>query len=453
MVPGTIHEGGELGYALATAFGAALDNPDLIVACIVGDGEAETGPTATAWHSTKFLNPAGDGAVLPILHLNGYKIANPTIFKTMSDEELTKLFEGYGWHPLIVAGEDLDAAMADALTRAHTEIRELQESARAGRQPERPRWPMIILRSPKGWTGIKELDGVRIEGTSKAHQVPAMDAQTNPAHLEALEGWLHSYRPEELFEDGGPKPEIVATCPTGELRMGANPHVNSAYRPLTLPDLDAHAVDVEQPGAQKASALGALGSYLADVFRQNADERDFRIVCPDEVASNRLDPVFEAADHVYEWPLDPEVDTGHAPRRADHGDPLRAHLPGMAAGLRPDRPPRRVPMLRGVHPDRRRDGQPVREVPEDVARRGAVAQARRLAELPSDVRRLAPGPQRLLAPDAGLHQLHAQPQGGQSPGSTCRPTPTRCWRRCARAWSRRTASTSSSPPSTRCPSG
>ena len=316
IVPGTIHEGGELGYALATAFGAALDNPDLLVACIVGDGEAETGPTAGAWHSNKFLDPAGCGAVLPILHVNGYKIANPTIYKTMSDEELTKLFEGFGWHPLIVAGEDLDGAMANALDQAHGEIRELQEAARGGHRPERPRWPMIILRSLKGWTGIKELDGLRIEGTHRAHQVPAMNARTNPEHLRALEDWLRSYKPEAMFdESGAPHPDVLALCPTGDLRMGANPHVNGGRmrRPLRLPDLSAHAVEVPAPGAANDSALQALGKYLADVFRLNEAQRNFRIVCPDEIASNRLGAVFEATDHAYEWPLDAEIDTGHAP--------------------------------------------------------------------------------------------------------------------------------------------
>ncbi len=315
IVPGTIHEGGELGYALATAFGAALDNPDLLVGCIIGDGEAETGPTAGAWHSNKFLDPATCGAVLPILHVNGYKIANPTIFKTMSNEELTKLFEGYGWHPLIVEGDDLDARLAAALDQAHGEIRELQNAARSGSRPDRPRWPMIVLRSLKGWTGIKELDGVKIEGTSKAHQVPAMEARTNPEHLHALEQWLRSYKPEELFSDGVPIPEIVAACPTGDRRMGANPHVNGgAMRmALKLPELEKHAASVSAPGVETSSALGQLGSYLADVFRLNDAEANFRIMCPDEVASNRLGAVFEATDHAYEWPLDPEIDTGHAP--------------------------------------------------------------------------------------------------------------------------------------------
>jgi xylulose-5-phosphate/fructose-6-phosphate phosphoketolase len=315
-VPGTIHEGGELGYALATAFGAALDNPDLIVACIVGDGEAETGPTAGAWHSNKFLDPATSGAVLPLLHLNGYKIANPTIYKAMSNDELTKLFEGFGWHPLIVEGDDLDAALAGALDTAYGEIRELQSNARDGGRPERPRWPMLIVKSPKGWTGPKELDGVKIEGTSKSHQVPAMQAKSNPEHLKALDEWLRSYAPEELFDEkGAPIPDLVAACPSGDLRMGANPHVNGGklLKPLKLPELEKHSLEVTTPGAETGSALLQLGDYLADVFRLNADERNFRIVCPDEVASNRLGAVFEVEDHAFEWPLDPEIDTGHAP--------------------------------------------------------------------------------------------------------------------------------------------
>jgi xylulose-5-phosphate/fructose-6-phosphate phosphoketolase len=314
IVPGTIHEGGELGYALATAFGAALDNPELLVACIVGDGEAETGPTAGAWHSTKFLDPETCGAVLPILHVNGYKIANPTIYATMSNEELTKLFEGFGWHPLIVEGEELDGALASALDTAYQEIRELQDSVRGGSRPERPRWPMIVLRSPKGMSGIKELDGIRVEGTSKSHQVPAMQAKTNPEHLAALEGWLRSYRPEELFdEQGGPSAEVLAMCPTGDKRMGANPHVNGGKMrvPLKLPELGAHARAVAAPGAGADSALEALGGYLADVFRLNDEQRNFRIVCPDEVASNRLGAVFEATGHSYEWPTDKSISTDY----------------------------------------------------------------------------------------------------------------------------------------------
>ena len=306
MVPGVIHEGGELGYALATSFGAALDNPDLIVACIVGDGEAETGPTATAWHSNKFLDPATSGAVLPILHVNGYKIANPTVFAAMSDEELTKLFEGYGWHPLFVAGDDLDGALAGALDTAHAEIRQLQTASRNGSRPERPMWPMIVLRSPKGWTGIKELDGIQIEGTSKSHQVPAAKARTDAGHLEALEGWLRSYKPEELFQGGEPAPELLGLVPEGDLRMGANPHANGGKlrKPLELPQLDAHAVEVDgNRGRVRASALEQTGSFLKDVFELNAEAQNFRIVCPDEVASNRLGKVFEASKHAFEWPL------------------------------------------------------------------------------------------------------------------------------------------------------
>jgi xylulose-5-phosphate/fructose-6-phosphate phosphoketolase len=316
MVPGTIHEGGELGYALATAFGAAFDNPDLIVACVVGDGEAETGPTAGAWHCNKFLDPATSGAVLPMLHLNGYKIANPTIFKSMSDEELTKLFEGYGWHPLIVQGDDLDASLASALDTAYGEIRELQESARGGNRPARPRWPMLVVKSPKGWTGPKVLDGIRVEGTSKSHQVPAMQAKSNPEHLEALESWLRSYQPEELFDEkGGPAEALLNACPSGDLRMGANPHVNGGklLKPLKLPEAGKHAIDVARRGETQGSALMQLGEYYADVFRMNDDEKNFRIFCPDEVASNRLGAVFEATDHGWEWPLDPEIDVGHAP--------------------------------------------------------------------------------------------------------------------------------------------
>jgi xylulose-5-phosphate/fructose-6-phosphate phosphoketolase len=315
IVPGTIHEGGELGYALATAFGAALDNPDLIVACIVGDGEAESGPTAGAWHSNKFLDPATSGAVLPILHLNGYKIANPTIYHSMSDEELTKLFEGFGWHPFIVDGDDLDSALADALDQSYSEIRGIQDASRNGNRPERPAWPMIVLRSPKGWTGPKEVDGVQVEGTAKSHQVPAMKAKSDPGHLKILEDWLRSYKPEELFkEDGTVIDAIRNACPQGDLRMGANPHVNGGKmrKALKLPDASAHAVEVNSPGVDTGSALEACGGYLADVFTLNEEERNFRIVCPDEVASNRLGKVFEVTDHAWEWPLLP-IDTGHSP--------------------------------------------------------------------------------------------------------------------------------------------
>lgn len=317
LVPGVIHEGGELGYALATAFGAALDNPDLLVACIVGDGEAETGPTAGAWHSPKYLDPAGSGAVLPILHDNGYKIASPTIFGTMDDEELTALFTGYGWRPRIVdvLRGDPDAQFAEVLDACHREIRDLQEAARGGQRPSKPRWPMIILRSPKGWTGIRELDGKPVEGTWRSHQVPAADARDNPEHLAVLEAWLRSYRPEELFdEQGRPAPDIVDLCPEGERRMGMIPQANGGRLrvPLHLPSLENQAVKVGAPGESTASATTVAGQWLAGVFTQNTDQANFRIVCPDELTSNKLDAVLGVTARAYQWPTQPH-DEGVAP--------------------------------------------------------------------------------------------------------------------------------------------
>jgi xylulose-5-phosphate/fructose-6-phosphate phosphoketolase len=310
-VPGTIHEGGELGYALSTAFGAALDNPDLLVACIVGDGEAETGPTATAWHGTKFLDPATSGAVLPILHLNEFKISSPTIFATMTDAELDDLFTGYGYAPILVdveaAGEP-DVIMAEAVDQAYEAIRLIQREARAG-AVERWQWPIILLRSPKGWTGPAEIDGVPVEGTYRSHQVPAKDARTNPAHLAVLETWLRSYRPEELFDaDGQPEPDILASCPEGDRRLGMNPHTRGweRRRPLGLPPLREHVCVVARPGSTIASALEQAGAFLADVLRHSESERNFRIVCPDETSSNLLGAVFSATDRAYAWPVDEE---------------------------------------------------------------------------------------------------------------------------------------------------
>lgn len=308
-VPGTIHEGGELGYALSTSFGAALDTPDLIVGCIVGDGEAETGPTATSWHGTKFLDPATSGAVLPIVHLNGFKISSPSIYATMSDAELIDLFEGYGYTPHLVdveAVSDPDSAMADAMARIYDSIVAIQRRARAGER-ERWLWPMLILRSPKGWTGPAEIDGVPIEGTFRAHQVPAKDAATNPEHLKVLETWLRSYRPEELFDaDGCPASDILATCPDGERRIGMNLHTRGwqLRQPLVLPSLLDFALPVEHPGAITASALECAGEYLAEVLRRSESERNFRIVCPDELASNLLGAVFTATDRAYAWPVE-----------------------------------------------------------------------------------------------------------------------------------------------------
>jgi xylulose-5-phosphate/fructose-6-phosphate phosphoketolase len=300
--PGSIHEGGELGYSLSHAFGAVLDNPSLTVACVVGDGEAETGPLATAWHSNKFLNAATDGAVLPILHLNGYKIANPTILARISRTELDQLLRGYGWTPYIVEGHEpmaMHQAMAATLDRAVEEIRAIQQAARSGGNAERPRWPMIVLISPKGWTGPKELDGRRIEGSFRSHQVPITDPATNPAHLEVLEKWLRSYRPQELFDEQGRfKPELKALAPKGNRRMGANPTANGGglLRDLRLPDFADYAVDVAKPGAGGIGATHVLGRYLRDVAAKNAPQRNFRIFGPDETLSNGLEAVFEATN-------------------------------------------------------------------------------------------------------------------------------------------------------------
>src|SRR5215207_4723564 len=253
--PGSIHEGGELGYALTHAYGAAFDNPDLVVCCVVGDGEAETGPLAASWHSNKFLNPACDGAVLPVLHLNGYKIANPTVLARIPEDELRALLEGYGHAPRFVSGDDPEAmhgAMAAALDGAFEEIRAVQDAARAGGSPDRPRWPMIVLRTPKGWTGPGEVDGVQVEGTFRSHQVPLAALAQRPDHLRALEAWLRSYRPQELFDEAGAlRAELAELAPRGERRMGANPHANGGrlQRPLELPDFRAYAVDVPTPGA------------------------------------------------------------------------------------------------------------------------------------------------------------------------------------------------------------
>lgn len=318
-VPGSIHEGGELGYALSHAFGAAFDNPDLIVACVVGDGEAETGPLAAAWHSNKFLNPQHDGAVLPILHLNGYKIANPTILARIPDNELRALFIGYGYEPLLVEGDQPDAMhqrMALVLDDAMQRIRDIQTAARAGQagQQSRPRWPMIILRSPKGWTGPKQVDGLKTEGFWRSHQVPLAGLAGNPEHLNMLEEWLRSYRPEELFDAAGaPVAEILTTTPKGARRMSANPHANGGLlrKPLELPDVGQQAIVFSRPGTVKAEATRVMGDFLRAVMQANAEARNFRIVGPDETASNRLQDVFKVTDRVWmETILDEDTSLG-----------------------------------------------------------------------------------------------------------------------------------------------
>ena len=297
--PGSIHEGGELGYSLSHAFGAVLDNHDLIVACVVGDGEAETGPLATAWHSNKFIDPATDGAVLPILHLNGYKISNPTLLARITHEELEQLFRGYGWTPYFVEGHEPDLmheAMASTLDIAVEEIKRIRSEARKDGNSARPRWPMIVLKSPKGWTGPKVVNGLQIEGTFRSHQVPLSDPAKHPEHLILLENWLKSYRPEELFDERGRlNPELAELAPKGDRRMGANPHANGGIllRDLRMPDFRGYAVEVASPGIPGIGDTHVLGRFLRDVAKQNSDQRNFRVFGPDETLSNGLEALFE----------------------------------------------------------------------------------------------------------------------------------------------------------------
>jgi xylulose-5-phosphate/fructose-6-phosphate phosphoketolase len=312
QTPGSIHEGGELGYSLVHAFGAAYDHPDLVVACVVGDGEAETGPLATAWHSNKFLNPRTDGAVLPILHLNGYKIANPTLLGRMGDDELRDLFTGYGYEPHFVEGSDPQAmhkAMAATFDAVFDRIADIQEAARAaGAVVERPRWPMIVLRSPKGWTGPKEVDGLRVEGFWRAHQVPVSNARTDAAHRDILETWMRSYRPDELFDaDGAPLPDLWDMVPNGTKRMGATPYANGGLlkRDLELPDWRSYALDIAEPGTVTGEATRTMGNFLRDVVKLNEAARNFRLMGPDETASNRLDAVFDVTERVWMEEIEP----------------------------------------------------------------------------------------------------------------------------------------------------
>jgi xylulose-5-phosphate/fructose-6-phosphate phosphoketolase len=304
--PGSIHEGGELGYSLSHAFGAVLDNPGLIVACVVGDGEAETGPLATAWQSTKLLDPISDGAVLPILHLNGYKISNPTLLARIEDEELDQFFRGCGWTPYVVEGSDPDRMhelMASALDAAIEDIRSFQKNARENSDPARPRWPMIVLRSPKGWTGPKVVDGLQVEGTFRSHQVPLLVDAEHPQHVAQLEKWMKSYKAEELFDGTGRLiAELAALAPTGDRRMGANPHTNGGalLRDLRMPDFHEHAVDVPSPGAVDAQDTLVLGRFLRDVVEQNQAARNFRIFGPDETLSNLLGSVFEVTSRQWD---------------------------------------------------------------------------------------------------------------------------------------------------------
>jgi xylulose-5-phosphate/fructose-6-phosphate phosphoketolase len=301
--PGSINEGGELGYSLLHAYGAAFDNPDLLVCCVVGDGEAETGALATSWHSNKFLNPARDGAVLPVLHLNGYKIAGPTVLARIGKEELIDLFHGYGYEPYFVEGDDpplMHQLMAATLDKVIGDIKKIQSEARKDADAPRPQWPMIILRSPKGWTGPKMVDGLQIEGTFRSHQVPVTDLE-KPEHLKVLEQWMRSYRAEELFDENGKlEPELAALAPKGNRRMGANPHANGGLllKELKMPDFREYAVKVAQPGKSVEESTRVLGRLLRDVMKLNQENANFRIVGPDETESNRLSAVFEVTDRV-----------------------------------------------------------------------------------------------------------------------------------------------------------
>jgi xylulose-5-phosphate/fructose-6-phosphate phosphoketolase len=309
--PGSIHEGGELGYSIAHAYGAAFDNPDLLVCCVVGDGESETGPLAASWHANKFLNPARDGAVLPILHLNGYKIANPTIPGRMDDAQLTQLFAGYGYKPYFVEGHEpemMHQLMAHTLDSVVEEIHSIQHAARTGKSAGMPEWPMIIMRTPKGWTGPKVVDGKPVEGTWRAHQVPITDFASKPGHLKILEDWMKSYKPEELFDEKGKLiGELAELAPKGNRRMGANPHANGGLvlRDLAMPNFCDYAVPVPQPGTSIEEATRVLGKLLRDVMSMNAETKNFRVWGPDETASNRLDALYETTDKVFMEPLLP----------------------------------------------------------------------------------------------------------------------------------------------------
>jgi xylulose-5-phosphate/fructose-6-phosphate phosphoketolase len=328
--PGSIHEGGELGYSLSHAFGAAFDNPGLIVACVVGDGEAETGPLATAWHSNKLLDVEKDGAVLPILHLNGYKISNPTILARVGPEELEQFLGGCGWDPIFVEGDDpmkMHQLMAAAVESAVIRIRAIQKRARSSKDATRPRWPMIVLRSPKGWTGPKVVDGLHIEGTFRSHQVPLLVDAAHPRHVKLLENWMKSYRAEELFDRRGRLiPELAELAPEGDRRMGANPHTNGGrlLRDLRMPDFHAHAVTVPSPGSVEGQDTTVLGEFLRDVVRLNQDKRNFRIFGPDETLSNQLGAVFEATNRQWDAPTE-KYDEFLAPDGRVHDSMLSEH--------------------------------------------------------------------------------------------------------------------------------
>ncbi len=412
--PGSIHEGGELGYSLSHAFGAAFDNPELVVACIVGDGELETGPLATAWQSNKFLDPITDGAVLPILHLNGYKISNPTVLARIEHEELEQFFRGCGWTPIFVEGDDplaMHELMATALEHAVEDIRQFQATARTSKKASRPRWPMIVLRSPKGWTGPKVVDGLQIEGTFRAHQVPMLVDKDHPKHVPLLESWMKSYKAEELFDASGRLiNELAELAPKGNRRMGANPHANGGalLRDLQMPDFRTHAVHVPSPGAIDDQDTLVLGQFFKDIVKLNPS--NFRIFGPDETLSNLLGAVFEATNR--QWDAEKlDNDEFLAPAgRVLELDAQRASVRGVAGRLSLDRASRAVQQLRGVHSHRRFDVQPACQMAEGDAG-AAVAPQNRLAELSARLPRLAAGPQWLHPPGSRFPRPRYQQEG------------------------------------------
>ena len=407
--PGSIHEGGELGYSISHAFGAAFDNPDLLVAVMVGDGEAETGPLATSWHANKFLNPIRDGAVLPILHLNGYKINNPTLLSRISREELRDLFTGYGWTPHFVEGGDperMHQQMAAVLEDCVLEIRRIQSEARASDQAGRARWPMIVLRTPKGWTGPKEVDGHKVEGFWRAHQVPLAGVHENPAHLKQLEDWLRSYRPDELFDDKGRLiPELKALAPKGPRRMSANPHANGGLvrKALRTPDFRDYAVKVDKPGQTTAENTRPTGALPARHHAPEHDELPRLRPRRDDVQQARCDLRGEQEAVARRLPAG-----GRGRRRAVTGRPrardaLRAHARGLLRRLSAHRSARLLLDVRGLRPHHRLDVQPARQVAGDLPR-AALAGAGVLAESVDHVDGVAPGPQRLHAPGSRVHR-------------------------------------------------
>ena len=412
--PGSIHEGGELGYALVHAYGAVFDNPDLLALCVVGDGEAETGPLAASWHSNKFLDPRRDGVVLPVLHLNGYKIANPTVLARIPDDELASLLRGYGHTPHFVVGDEPSAVHQELAATLDTVLDDIA-AIKADPGSTRPAWPMIVLRTPKGWTGPKEVDGKQVEGTFRAHQVPLSGTRTDAGHRAQLEEWMRSYRPEELFDaDGRLVPELRALAPEGDRRMSANPHANGGrlLRDLAMPDFRDYAVPVETPAA--ADERGDRRPGRVPPGHRGPQRR------PVPALRARRGRVQPAAGRVRgDRPgVERHRDRrGRPPRsgRPGDGDPLRAPVPGLARGLPADRTARPVHQLRGVRPHRRLDAQPARQVAQDDARH-PVAGADRVTELPALLARLASGPQRVLAPGPGLPGPRDQQEGGDRPG-------------------------------------